>query len=86
MADIQAIANDLSSLTVMQVAELVKLLEGDRATIALLARDPFPGGPPQVVRAQLWLYRFTTPAERRQTGAWWRRSYVRPYVPPVSLP
>jgi hypothetical protein len=65
---------------------LVKLLEGDRATIALLAGDPFPGGPPQVVRAQLWLYRFTTPAERRQTGAWWQRSYVRPYVPPVSLP
>jgi large subunit ribosomal protein L7/L12 len=27
MADIQAIANDLSSLTVMQVAELVKMLE-----------------------------------------------------------
>ena len=27
MADIQAIADDLSSLTVMQVAELVKLLE-----------------------------------------------------------
>jgi large subunit ribosomal protein L7/L12 len=28
MADIQAIASDLSSLTVMQVAELVKVLEG----------------------------------------------------------
>ena len=28
MADIQAIAGDLSSLTVMQVAELVKVLEG----------------------------------------------------------
>ena len=27
MADIQAIASDLSSLTVMEVAELVKLLE-----------------------------------------------------------
>ena len=27
MADMQAIANDLSSLTVMQVAELVKMLE-----------------------------------------------------------
>jgi lipase maturation factor len=64
---------------------LVKLLEGDRAIIALLARDPFPGGPPRVVRAQLWRYRFTTPAERRQTGAWWLRTYVRPYVPPVSL-
>ena len=41
---------------------------------------------PQVVRAQLWLYRFTTPDERQQTGAWWQRSFVRPYVPPVSLP
>ena len=28
MADIQVIANDLSGLTVMQVAELVKVLEG----------------------------------------------------------
>ena len=28
MADIQAIANDLSGLTVMQVADLVKVLEG----------------------------------------------------------
>ena len=28
MADIQAIANDLSNLTVLQVAELVKVLEG----------------------------------------------------------
>jgi hypothetical protein len=64
---------------------LGKLLEGDRAVLRLLARDPFPGGPPQVVRASLWLYRFTTPAERRATGAWWHRTYVRPYVPPVSL-
>jgi len=65
---------------------LAKLLEGDRAILRLLARDPFPGGPPQVVRAQLWLYRFTTPAERRATRAWWHRTYVRPYVPPVALP
>ena len=65
---------------------LAKLLEGDRAILRLLARDPFGGERPRVVRAQLWLYRFTTAAERRQTGAWWHRSYVRPYVPPVSLP
>jgi hypothetical protein len=64
---------------------LGRLLEGDRAVVRLLARDPFPGGPPQVVRARLWLYRFTTPAERRATGAWWHRTYVRPYAPPVSL-
>jgi len=65
---------------------LAKLLEGDRAILRLLARDPFAGERPQVVRAQLWLYRFTTPAERKKTGAWWQRSFVRPYVPPVSLP
>ena len=65
---------------------LAKLLEGDRGILALLARDPFAGQRPRAIRAQLWLYRFTTPAERRQTGAWWHRSYVRVYVPAVSLP
>ncbi|MHB8632215.1 MAG: lipase maturation factor family protein [Candidatus Limnocylindria bacterium] len=65
---------------------LAKLLEGDRAILRLLSSDPFAGGRPQVIRAQLWLYRFTTPTERRATGAWWHRTYVRPYVPAVSLP
>jgi len=37
MADIQVIANDLSSLTVMQVAELVKLLEDKWGVSAALA-------------------------------------------------
>ncbi|HEV2010701.1 MAG TPA: lipase maturation factor family protein [Candidatus Limnocylindria bacterium] len=64
---------------------LAKLLEGDRPTLALLRRDPFPDGPPQVIRARLWLYRFTTPAERRETGAWWHRTFVREYAPAVSL-
>ena len=65
---------------------LAKLLRGDRAILRLLARDPFPDRPPAVVRASLWLYRYTTPAERRATGAWWHRTYVRPYVGPVTLP
>ncbi|HEV2251415.1 MAG TPA: lipase maturation factor family protein [Candidatus Limnocylindria bacterium] len=65
---------------------LAKLLEADRPILRLLARDPFGGTPPAAVRAQLWRYRFTTPAERRATGAWWHRTYVRPYVPPVALP
>ena len=64
---------------------LAKLLEGDRPTLALLRRDPFPDGPPQVIRARLWLYRFTTAAERRETGAWWHRTFVREYAPAVSL-
>ena len=64
---------------------LAKLLEGDAATLALLGRNPFPDAPPRVVRARLWLYRFTTAAERRATGAWWHRDFVRDYAPAVSL-
>ncbi len=37
MADIQAIANDLSGLTVLQVAELVKMLEEKRGVSAAAA-------------------------------------------------
>jgi large subunit ribosomal protein L7/L12 len=39
MADIQAIANDLSGLTVMQVAELVKVLE-DKWGVSAAAAAP----------------------------------------------
>jgi large subunit ribosomal protein L7/L12 len=48
MADIQAIANDLSSLTVMQVAELVKTLEekwGVSAAAAAPVMVAAAGGP-----------------------------------------
>jgi len=47
MADIQAIANDLSGLTVMQVAELVKVLEGKWGVSAAAAAPMMAaaGGP-----------------------------------------
>ncbi|MGH2471894.1 MAG: lipase maturation factor family protein [Candidatus Limnocylindria bacterium] len=64
---------------------LGKLLEGDRPTLRLLRRDPFDGHPPRFVRALLYLYRFTTPMERRESDAWWHRDLVGDYVPPVSL-
>jgi hypothetical protein len=63
-----------------------RLLEGDPATRRLLGRpDPFPDDPPALVRARLYRYRFTTPAERRQTGAWWSRQLVGEYLPPLRL-
>ena len=37
------------------------------------AGNPFPGAPPRFVRAVLYDYRFSTPEERRRTGAWWVR-------------
>ena len=64
---------------------LWKLLEADRATLRLLRFDPFAGRRPRFVRAQYYLYRFTTPAERRETGAWWHRELSGSYVPAVKL-
>ncbi|HEV8229465.1 MAG TPA: lipase maturation factor family protein [Candidatus Limnocylindria bacterium] len=64
---------------------LAKLLEADKPTLRLLRRDPFAGAAPRFVRASLYLYRFTSPRERRESRAWWSRSYVGEYVRPVSL-
>ncbi|MDK1476801.1 lipase maturation factor family protein [Streptomyces sp. 549] len=61
-----------------------RLLENDRATLRLLAHNPFPGEPPARVRALLYRYRFTTWRERRATGAWWHRELVGEYAPPVT--
>ena len=64
---------------------LGKLLEADPATLSLLRADPFSGRRPRFVRARLYLYRFTTPEERRRTGAWWSRTLEGDYVRPVAL-
>jgi hypothetical protein len=62
-----------------------RLLENDRATLKLLRHNPFPIHPPRFVRARLYRYRFTTRAERRETGAWWARTLVGEYLPPLWL-
>jgi len=64
---------------------LAKLLEADGPTLRLLRVDPFGGARPRFVRARLYRYRFTTPAERHETGAWWHREFVGDYVRPVTL-
>src|SRR5712691_10574550 len=64
---------------------LAKLLEADPPTLRLLARDPFAGRRPRFVRALLYLYRFTTPAERGASGAWWSRELVGDYVRALAL-
>jgi len=64
---------------------VIKLLEADPPTLRLLRRDPFEGARPRFVRATLYLYRFTTPRERRESGAWWVRSRVDEYLQPVAL-
>jgi predicted DCC family thiol-disulfide oxidoreductase YuxK len=65
---------------------LARLLEGSRPVLGLLAQNPFPDHPPRYVRAVLYDYRFTDAAERRRTGAWWRRREVGPYSPVFERP
>ena len=65
-------------------ALLVKLLEGDPATLSLLRVNPFPNHPPRIIRAEYFSYRFTTPDERRRSGQWWMREPLGLYFPPVA--
>ncbi|EHK89119.1 lipase maturation factor family protein [Saccharomonospora azurea] len=53
-----------------------KLLDGDPDVRRLLRHDPFDGRPPTFLRARLFHYRFTTPAEKAETRAWWVREPV----------
>jgi hypothetical protein len=64
---------------------VLRLLEGSPEVLRLLHWNPFPDKPPQYVRALLYDYRFTDVAQRRQTGAWWRREVLGLYLPPVTL-
>ena len=62
-----------------------RLLTGNPAILRLMRTNPFPDHPPAFVRALFYQYRFTTAAERRQTGAWWNRKLLGTYLPPMSL-
>jgi hypothetical protein len=57
------------------VATLVGRLCDDPSAIAALFRTPLPDHP-DAVRIDYWRHHFTTPAERRATGAWWRRESI----------
>ncbi|MDH6237251.1 lipase maturation factor family protein [Cryobacterium sp. CG_9.6] len=63
---------------------LVRLLQGDRPTLRLLSHNPFAEHPPRWVRARLCTYRYSTPAEKRATGAWWVRTDIAVLVQPVA--
>ncbi|GAA2247583.1 lipase maturation factor family protein [Kitasatospora cystarginea] len=65
-------------------AFIARLLVNDPDTLRLLRRNPFPDEPPHYVRALLYRYRFTDWRTLRTTGAWWERTPVREYFPPVT--
>ncbi len=63
----------------------VRLLQGSKPVLALLETNPFPENPPTMIRASLYVYRFTTRRERQETGHWWAREYKGLYCPILSF-
>ena len=41
--------------------------------------------PPKLARMRCFLLKPTTLAEKRRTGCWWKRAYLGPHIPPVTL-
>ena len=62
----------------------VLLLSNDKNVLDLFAGNPFPQEPPQQVRALIWQYWFTSMAEKRTTGMWWRRELLGHYAPTLE--
>lgn len=62
-----------------------RLLSNDPDLLSLFAANPFPNAPPRYVRAVLWQYWFTSMAEKREHGLWWRRRFVGLYAPAIEL-
>ncbi|HXE30983.1 MAG TPA: lipase maturation factor family protein [Terriglobales bacterium] len=62
----------------------LRLLNNDPAVLGLFAGNPFEHTPPVAVRAVLWRYWYSTPAEKRQTGAWWVRKQLGLYAPEIA--
>ena len=62
----------------------VRLLENEKDVLALFAGNPFSQAPPHEIRAVLWQYWFTSMAEKRATGMWWRRQLIGLYAPTLE--
>ena len=61
-----------------------RLLRGDDGVEGLFEVNPFPGKPPQYIRALMYNYQFSSVNELFDKGKWWKRTYRGEYLPPVS--
>jgi len=59
----------------------MQLLSPNADVLSLFAGNPFPHGPPHQVRALLWQYWFSSMAEKRTQGLWWKRELLGLYAP-----
>ena len=64
---------------------LIRLLHGQPEVLKLFAHNPFPDKAPQYLRASLYRYDFTSPAEKAASGNYWKRERLGPYHQPIYL-
>ena len=64
---------------------LLRLLQNESSVVGLFDHVPFRDRSPPLVRAVLYDYRFTTPAERARDSAIWHRRQIGMYYPAVKL-
>lgn len=64
---------------------LYHLLKGNSQVLHLLRVNPFFDKPPKYIRSLMYEYEFTSFAEKRETGNWWKRTLVGQYSPTMSL-
>ena len=61
-----------------------RLLRGDESVAGLFENNPFPTRPPRYIRAIIYDYKFSSVDDFFDYGRWWKSSYKREYLPPVS--
>jgi hypothetical protein len=59
-----------------------KLLHADPGALSLLANDPFADARPRWIRARLYRYEFVPSGD--PSGAWWKRTLLDEWLPPLS--
>ena len=65
--------------------EVLLLSSENKDVLELFANNPFPQEPPRQIRAVIWQYWFTSVAEKRTTGMWWRRRLIGRYAPTLEM-
>ncbi|MEO6873904.1 MAG: lipase maturation factor family protein [Opitutaceae bacterium] len=76
---IQVITRDQP--TVLYELVVKQLLRQNPEVLRLFGNNPFPHGPPQMIRTPGYRYQFTDLATHRRNGLYWKREYLGEHLP-----
>ena len=62
------------------LALTARLLQGSPEVLALFERNPFPDGPPKIIRANIYDYHFSDYDGLFKRGEWWTRKLTGTYM------